>query len=45
MKFQVRHGLGVMPSFGPDQIPPDELDALMAYIEAVMKNPSTVKGK
>jgi mono/diheme cytochrome c family protein len=38
MKFQVRHGLGAMPSFGPDKILPAELDALMAYIKAVMAN-------
>lgn len=39
MKFQVRHGLGTMPSFGQEKIAPDELDALMAYIKAVRGNP------
>src|SRR5215212_8605293 len=39
MKFQVRHGLGTMPSFGGEKIPPDDLDALMAYIKAVRGNP------
>src|SRR3954464_8361490 len=39
MKFQVRHGLGTMPSFGQDKIAPDDLDALMVYIKAVRGNP------
>jgi len=39
MKFQVRHGLGTMPSFGQEKIPPQDLDALMAYIKAVRGNP------
>ena len=39
MKFQVRHGLGTMPSFGGEKIPPDDLEALMAYIKAVRGNP------
>lgn len=38
MKFQVRHGLGTMPSFKPDKIPPEDLDALIAYIKAVRAN-------
>jgi mono/diheme cytochrome c family protein len=32
MRFQVRHGLGAMPSFGPDQVSPADLDALVAYL-------------
>lgn len=39
MKFQVRHGLGAMPSFGPEKISSEELDALMAYLKAVRGNP------
>src|SRR3954463_13632121 len=39
MKFQVRHGLGTMPSFGQEKISPDDLDALMEYIKAVRGNP------
>ena len=39
MKFQVRHGLGTMPSFGQEKIAPDDLDALMTYIKAVRGNP------
>jgi mono/diheme cytochrome c family protein len=38
MSFQVRHGLGPMPSFGTEKIPPQDLDALMEYIKAVRKN-------
>jgi mono/diheme cytochrome c family protein len=38
MKFQVRHGLGAMPSFKADKIPADDLDALMAYIKALRTN-------
>jgi mono/diheme cytochrome c family protein len=39
MKFQVRHGLGTMPSFGAEKIPPEDLDALMSYVKAVRGNP------
>jgi mono/diheme cytochrome c family protein len=39
MKFQVRHGLGTMPSFGGDKIPQADLDDLMAYLKAVRGNP------
>lgn len=38
MKFQVRHGLGTMPSFGPEKISPEDNDALMEYIKAVRGN-------
>jgi mono/diheme cytochrome c family protein len=44
MKFQVRHGLGTMPSFGADKIPPGDLEALMAYIKAVRSNPPAGAG-
>jgi mono/diheme cytochrome c family protein len=40
MKFQVRHGLGTMPSFAADRITPADLDALMEYIKAVRGNES-----
>jgi mono/diheme cytochrome c family protein len=39
MSFQVRHGLGTMPSFGADKIPPQDMEALMEYIKAVRQNP------
>ena len=38
MNFQVPHGLGTMPSFDAQKIPPEDLDALMAYIKAVRGN-------
>ena len=41
MKFQVRHGLGTMPSFGADKIPPEDLEALTSYIQALRQNPSS----
>lgn len=41
MAFQVRHGLGAMPSFKPEKIPAEDLDALVAYIKAVMANKPT----
>jgi mono/diheme cytochrome c family protein len=38
MKFQVRHGLGAMPSFKPDHISSQELDQLTAYLVALRKS-------
>lgn len=38
MKFQVRRGLGVMPSFDKSKISSAELDDLMAYIVALRRN-------
>ena len=37
MKFQVRHGLGAMPSFSKDRIASADLDDLMAYIKQIRK--------
>jgi mono/diheme cytochrome c family protein len=37
MKTQVRLGLGAMPSFNKEQISPDDLDALMAYLIRLRK--------
>ena len=34
-KFQVRHGLGVMPEFDEKVISDKELDQLMAYLKAL----------
>jgi mono/diheme cytochrome c family protein len=31
--FQVRHGLGAMPAFGPDKISDAELNELVAYVQ------------
>jgi mono/diheme cytochrome c family protein len=38
MKFQVRRGLGVMPSFDESKISSGELDDLMSYIVALRRN-------
>jgi hypothetical protein len=35
MKTQVRVGLGAMPSFDKEGIPPEDLDALMDYVMAL----------
>lgn len=32
MRFQVRNGVGAMPSFSSEEISGDELDALMEYL-------------
>lgn len=36
--FQTRHGLGVMPAYKADHIPPEELDAIAAYLVALRKS-------
>lgn len=38
IKFQVRNGLGKMPSFSREQLPPDELDKIVKYIKALQKH-------
>ncbi|HYE96560.1 MAG TPA: cytochrome c [Rubricoccaceae bacterium] len=38
MKFQVRNGLGAMPSFPERVIPDEDLDALIAYIRAMQRD-------
>ena len=37
-KFQVRHGLGAMPSFSEQKISDEHLDDLMAYLNALRRN-------
>ena len=34
IRFQVRHGMGAMPSFSDAKIPDDELNDLVAYVRA-----------
>ena len=34
-RFQVRQGIGSMPSFSKEEIPDQELDGIMAYLEAL----------
>jgi mono/diheme cytochrome c family protein len=41
MKTQVRVGLGAMPSFSKEQISPEELDDLMAYVIQLRKGDQT----
>ncbi len=38
IKFQVRHGLGVMPDFSEERINDKELDALTAYLIALRRH-------
>ncbi|HLP17359.1 MAG TPA: cytochrome c [Bacteroidota bacterium] len=37
IRFQVRHGLGAMPSFPRNRIPNQELDDLIDYLKAMRK--------
>lgn len=36
-RFQARHGLGVMPSFTEREISDEELDEILAYLQALRK--------
>jgi mono/diheme cytochrome c family protein len=38
IRFQVRNGLGVMPSFKEDVISDEELGQIVAYLKALRKN-------
>jgi len=38
IKTQVRHGAGTMPAFSREELPPEELDALVKYLKALRKN-------
>jgi mono/diheme cytochrome c family protein len=37
VRLQVRIGLGVMPAFSADEIDDEELDALIAYLDALRR--------
>jgi mono/diheme cytochrome c family protein len=37
IRFQVRHGLGVMPAFDKDRLSDSQLDDLMAYLNAIRR--------
>lgn len=39
MKFQVRHGLGAMPSFSEEEVTPEELDAIVEYLKYMRQRP------
>ena len=36
--LQVRRGLGAMPAFSPQELSPDELDALIAYLKVLRRH-------
>ena len=40
-KFQVRHGLGTMPSFSQQKISDEQLDDLMEYLKALRRSRPT----
>jgi mono/diheme cytochrome c family protein len=40
IKTQVRVGLGAMPSFKKNEIPPEDLDKIVAYMLALRKQPA-----
>jgi mono/diheme cytochrome c family protein len=44
IKTQVRTGLGVMPSFDREQIPPEELEALVDYL-VLLRRHQTERGR
>lgn len=37
-KFQVRHGLGAMPSFSDEKISSNQLEDLMEYLKALRRS-------
>ena len=39
-RFQIRHGLGVMPSFTKEELSDPDLEAILEYLEALEENPS-----
>jgi mono/diheme cytochrome c family protein len=38
ISLQVRRGLGAMPAFSPQELSPDELNALIAYLQALRRH-------
>ena len=42
IRFQIRHGLGVMPAFPEDRLSDAQLDDLLAYLDAIRAHPPTV---
>lgn len=37
MKIQIRSGLGAMPSFGPDKVSDEEVDAIVAWLKSLRR--------
>lgn len=45
IKFQVRNGLGAMPAFSEQHVTPEELDAIVDYLEYMrQRRPSRLRG-
>ena len=44
-KFQVRHGLGAMPSFSEAKISDEDLDALMKFLSVLKRSRSRPPGR
>jgi mono/diheme cytochrome c family protein len=42
IRFQVRHGVGVMPSFGPRAISDSQLDDLVWYMKYLRDHPNSL---
>ena len=42
IRFQVRHGLGVMPAFDERVLSEQQLDDLLRYLDAIRAHPPTV---
>lgn len=38
IRYQVRHGLGVMPSFPEERLSDEDLDALVAYLKKLRRH-------
>lgn len=38
IRFQVRHGLGAMPALSERELPPAELDAVVAYLKTLRRH-------
>jgi mono/diheme cytochrome c family protein len=38
IRLQVRNGLGAMPAFSPQELSPDEMGALIAYLKALRRH-------
>jgi mono/diheme cytochrome c family protein len=43
-KFQVRNGIGSMPSFSDEEISDDDLDDIMAYLKALREHEGAAGG-
>ena len=42
IRFQVRNGLGAMPAFKEDRLSAQQLDDLIAYLDAIRAHPPTI---